>query len=83
MHAAIAGAGIVHIADWLVSEHIAAGRLVALLPDTSSPYPKGAELKEDSGATLKTRNLALDPPPHIGEAYTIGRFAPAIGRTPA
>ena len=41
--AALAGAGIVHIANWLVYDDIAAGRLVALFPDTPSPYPKGAE----------------------------------------
>ncbi len=41
--AALAGAGIVHIASWLVSEDIAAGRLVALFPGLRSPYPKGGE----------------------------------------
>ena len=41
--AALAGAGIVHIASWLVSDDIAAGRLVQLFPDTPSPYAKGAE----------------------------------------
>ena len=41
--AALAGAGIVHIASWLVSDDIASGRLVQLFPDTPSPYPKGAE----------------------------------------
>jgi DNA-binding transcriptional LysR family regulator len=41
--AALAGGGIVHIASWLVSEDIVAGRLVALFPDIPSPYPKGAE----------------------------------------
>jgi DNA-binding transcriptional LysR family regulator len=40
---ALAGGGIVHIASWLVSEHIANGQLVALFPDIASPYPKGAE----------------------------------------
>ena len=40
---ALAGAGIVHIASWLVSESIAVGRLVALFPDIASPYPKGTE----------------------------------------
>jgi DNA-binding transcriptional LysR family regulator len=41
--AALAGAGIVHIASWLVSDDIAAGRLVQLFPDTPSPYAKGVE----------------------------------------
>ena len=41
--AALAGAGIVHIASWLVSEDIAAGRLVALLPQFASPPYKGVE----------------------------------------
>ncbi len=40
---ALAGGGIVHIASWLVSEHIASGHLVSLFPDIGSPYPKGAE----------------------------------------
>lgn len=40
---ALAGAGIVHIASWLVSEHVADGRLVSLFPGVASPYPKGAE----------------------------------------
>ena len=41
--AALAGAGIVHIASWLVSDDLAAGRLVALFPDIPSPYLKGTE----------------------------------------
>lgn len=41
--AALAGAGIVHIASWLVSDDIAAGRLVWLFPEYASPYPKGTE----------------------------------------
>lgn len=40
---ALAGGGIVHIASWLVSEHISDGHLVALFPDIASPYPKGTE----------------------------------------
>ena len=40
---ALAGGGIVHIASWLVSEHIASGQLVSLFPDIPSPYPKGTE----------------------------------------
>ena len=41
--AALAGAGIVHIASWLVNDDLAAGRLVALFPAIRSPYPKGME----------------------------------------
>ncbi len=40
---ALAGGGVVHIASWLLSEHIASGRLVVLFPGIASPYPKGAE----------------------------------------
>jgi DNA-binding transcriptional LysR family regulator len=40
---ALAGAGIVHIASWLVNDDIAAGRLVALFPGLRSPYPRGTE----------------------------------------
>ncbi len=41
--AALAGAGIAHIASWLVNDDIAAGRLVSLFPGLKSPYPKGTE----------------------------------------
>jgi DNA-binding transcriptional LysR family regulator len=41
--AALAGAGVVHIASWLVGDDIVAGRLVELFPGIASPYPKGAE----------------------------------------
>ena len=41
--AALAGAGIAHIASWLVSEDIAAGRLVPLLAGFAPPPRKGAE----------------------------------------
>ncbi len=43
LQAALAGAGIVHIATWLVGDDIAAGRLVPLFPGVESPYPKGME----------------------------------------
>jgi DNA-binding transcriptional LysR family regulator len=41
--AALAGGGIVHIASWLVSEDIAAGRLVELFPGRRPPPAKGIE----------------------------------------
>src|SRR5262249_28656393 len=41
--AALAGAGVAHLAGWLVSQDIAAGRLVALLPGFAPPVGKGAE----------------------------------------
>ena len=37
LQAAVAGVGIVHLASWLVSEMIAAGRLVALFPNAQPP----------------------------------------------
>jgi DNA-binding transcriptional LysR family regulator len=40
LQAAVAGVGIVHLASWLVSEMIMAGRLVALFPNAQPP--KGA-----------------------------------------
>ena len=40
LQAAVAGVGIVHLASWLVSEMMVAGRLVALFPDAQPP--KGA-----------------------------------------
>jgi DNA-binding transcriptional LysR family regulator len=40
LQAAVAGVGIVHLASWLVSEMIVAGRLVALFPNAQPP--KGA-----------------------------------------
>jgi DNA-binding transcriptional LysR family regulator len=39
MQAALDGVGIVHMSTWLVSEHVAAGRLVQLFP---IPAPRGA-----------------------------------------
>jgi len=41
--AALAGAGIAHVASWLVSEDLASGRLVALFPDLEWRHPPGAE----------------------------------------
>ena len=41
--AALAGAGIVHIASWLVSEDVAAGRLVPLLQDFGPPPARAPE----------------------------------------
>ena len=41
--AALAGAGIVHIASWLVSEDLAAGRLVELFPGWPAPPVRGIE----------------------------------------
>ncbi|HEX7686379.1 MAG TPA: LysR family transcriptional regulator [Burkholderiaceae bacterium] len=41
--AALAGAGIVHIASWLVHEDIAAGRLVELFPGRRPPPARGIE----------------------------------------
>ncbi len=39
LQAALAGIGIVHLASWVVSEDIVAGRLVRLFPDATSPDP--------------------------------------------
>ncbi|MBB3356345.1 MULTISPECIES: FMN-dependent NADH-azoreductase [unclassified Novosphingobium] len=39
-------------------------------------------LKARLGATVITRNLAANPPPHIGRAYIDGRVAAAEARTP-
>lgn len=39
-------------------------------------------LKARLGATVVTRDLAANPPPHIGRAYIDGRVAAAEGRTP-
>lgn len=40
MHAAIAGAGLVHLANWMVSEAIVAGKLVPVFP--MAPLRRGA-----------------------------------------
>ena len=40
MHAAIAGAGLVHLANWMVSEAIVAGKLVPVFP--MAPLARGA-----------------------------------------
>jgi DNA-binding transcriptional LysR family regulator len=40
LQAALAGIGIAHLASWVVSEDIVAGRLVALFPDARSPDPR-------------------------------------------
>lgn len=37
MHGALAGIGIVHLASWLVSDMIMAGRLVEILPQVATP----------------------------------------------
>jgi DNA-binding transcriptional LysR family regulator len=40
LQAALAGIGIAHLASWVASEDIVAGRLVALFPDAQPPEPK-------------------------------------------
>jgi DNA-binding transcriptional LysR family regulator len=40
LQAALAGIGITHLASWVVSEDIVAGRLVLLFPDARSPDPR-------------------------------------------
>jgi DNA-binding transcriptional LysR family regulator len=40
LQAALAGIGIAHLASFVVSEDIVAGRLLALFPDAQSPEPK-------------------------------------------
>jgi DNA-binding transcriptional LysR family regulator len=40
LQAALAGIGIAHLASWVASEDIVAGRLVSLFPDAQSPDPK-------------------------------------------
>ena len=40
LQAALAGIGIAHLASWVASEDIVAGRLVALFPDAQTPDPK-------------------------------------------
>lgn len=40
MHAAIAGAGLIHLANWMVSEAIVAGKLVPVFP--MAPLSRGA-----------------------------------------
>ena len=40
LQAALAGIGITHLASWVVSEDIVAGRLVLLFPDAKSPDPQ-------------------------------------------
>ena len=40
LQAALAGIGIAHLASWVVSEDIVAGRLVALFPDAQVPEPR-------------------------------------------
>jgi len=37
LQAAVAGVGIVHLASWLVSDMVAAGRLVSLFPEARAP----------------------------------------------
>jgi len=44
LHAALAGVGIVHLASWLVSDMIAAGRLVVVLPDTRQPPARSTSI---------------------------------------
>jgi len=40
LQAALAGIGIAHLASWVVSEDVVAGRLVPLFPDARTPDPK-------------------------------------------
>ena len=40
LQAALAGIGIAHLASWVASEDIVAGRLVSLFPDAQTPDPK-------------------------------------------
>ena len=40
LQAALAGIGIAHLASWVISDDIAAGRLVPLFPDARSPDPQ-------------------------------------------
>jgi DNA-binding transcriptional LysR family regulator len=44
IHAALAGVGIVHLASWLVSDLIVAGRLVEVLPDTRQPSARSTSI---------------------------------------
>ena len=39
MEAALAGAGLACLSEWSVREHVAAGRLIAVLEDWNQPYP--------------------------------------------
>jgi FMN-dependent NADH-azoreductase len=40
-----------------------------------------SRLAEELDATLQTHDLAVEPPPHIDPAYTVGRFIAAEQRT--
>jgi DNA-binding transcriptional LysR family regulator len=49
MHAALAGAGLVHLANWLVSDAIVAGALVPVFP--MAPLLRGAAARHESHAS--------------------------------
>jgi len=74
LQAALAGIGIAHLASWVVSDDIVAGRLVPLFPDARSPEPE----------TLPTIH-ALRMPGRSHEAKArlfIAHLREAIGETP-
>jgi DNA-binding transcriptional LysR family regulator len=43
LQAALDGVGVVHVASWLVSDDVKAGRLVALFPRSKQPITRGPE----------------------------------------
>lgn len=55
LQAALAGHGVVHLASWLVGEHLAAGRLVQLLPRSGRPGRGGPQIH---AVRVKGRSLA-------------------------
>ena len=56
VHAGLAGLGVIQIADYLLMQHVAAGRMVQLLPDwTSDPLPVHVVYPQNRHLSAKVR----------------------------
>jgi LysR family transcriptional regulator for bpeEF and oprC len=56
VHAGLAGLGVIQMTDYLLAEHVAAGRMVQLLPDwTSDPLPVHVVYPQNRHLSAKVR----------------------------
>jgi LysR family transcriptional regulator, regulator for bpeEF and oprC len=89
VHAGLAGLGIIQMADYLMLKHVAAGRMVRLLPDwISEPTPVHIVYPQNRHLSAKVRVFvewvselfARDPYMHMNAVPSV---VPAAARTPA
>jgi LysR family transcriptional regulator for bpeEF and oprC len=56
VHAGLAGLGVIQMTDYLLAQHVAAGRMVQLLPDwTSDPLPVHVVYPQNRHLSAKVR----------------------------